>query len=137
MSFGWVPPPVPRWLWVEAERLLAPAIAYSGREWDMGEIAADVMRGGRQLWVYREGGEFRGVVLTATDDSDMEIELFGGPLAEVARIAGIEAAARAAGMATMTINGRPGWARVLGPIGWRTVNRDDGRVVLRRELTDG
>ena len=93
------------------------------------EVVAELRAGRAQLWP----GETAAVVtqcMMRGDGRALHVWLAGGKMQGVLALRpGIEAWGRAQGCEFMTINGRAGWARVLGRHAYRTV---DGE--LRKDL---
>lgn len=108
------------WSWISAALQNGPD-AHLTREHIEGEIAANRA----QLW----RGD-RGVGVTQLVNAEgrrfVHVWLAGGAMEELLALrAGVEAWGRQMGCKTVSINGRPGWARVLKPFGYRLV---DGEV---------
>ena len=93
------------------------------------ELVAELRAGRAQLWP----GETAAMVTQCVNRPDgraLHVWLAGGDLAGVLALKpGVEAWGRGQGCDFLTINGRTGWARVLGRHGYRSV---DGE--LRRDL---
>ena len=110
MRFGFVPPPVPKHIWDEAEAVLDVAAERGGV--DLSDLRGDVFSGLAQLWVAR-GERLRSACVTCIQDGDCTIWLMGGDIADLQWLPIIEDAARERGCKRMWLHGRKGWARVL------------------------
>lgn len=82
------------------------------------ELLTELRRGEARLWV----GDDAALVTQLAQEADgacIHIWLAGGTLAGVLALRpGIEAWARGAGCRSITVEGRPGWRRVLRPYGY-------------------
>jgi hypothetical protein len=94
---------------------LRPALTDASVE----ELLAELSSSRAQLWL----GERSAVVTELTGDREdrcLHIWLAGGDLKEILRLRpGVEAWARGQGCRSVTIDGRPGWSRVLRRFGYR------------------
>lgn len=98
-------------VWLRCRPWLLPALRREGGDED--DLIADLNAGRAQLWAGERSamvtqcvGEARGLCL--------HVWLAGGDLAEILEMKpGIEAWAHAQGCTYVTIDGRPGWVRVL------------------------
>lgn len=93
------------------------------------ELIAELGSGAAQLWL----GETAALVTQLVGDGadrSVHIWLAGGGLQGVLSLRpGLEAWARGQGCQSITIDGRPGWRRVLRPFGYRMAGRE-----LKRSL---
>lgn len=110
MRFGFVPPPVPKHIWDEAETALEEAAERGGV--DLSDLRRDVFSGLAQLWVAR-GECLRSACVTCIQDGDCTIWLMGGDIADLQWLPNIEEAARQRGCKRMWLRGRIGWVRIL------------------------
>ncbi|MBC7168426.1 hypothetical protein [Phenylobacterium sp.] len=113
--------------WRRARRWLLPALAPG----DGGEVELlrELAAGRAQLWIGDQAAVVTQCVATAEGRS-LHIWLAGGRLAGVLALReGVEAWARGQGCGAVTLEGRPGWARVLRPHGYAPQGRE-----LRRSL---
>ncbi len=81
------------------------------------EVLAEIWANRAQLWP----GERSAMVtqLLSLPEPTMHVWLAGGSLRDLLALrAGVEAWGRNHGAQFVTINGRPGWARVLSPFGF-------------------
>lgn len=130
MNFGFVPPPIARWLWGQVEPLLLSALHTDD---DIADVYADITTGHAQLWVARDT-EVTGAAVTRKGQVEgrevVEIWLMGGQMADVPHILTIAEAAREVGAQALMLHGRKGWLRVLKPYGWKKIKEDDGLFVM-------
>ena len=88
------------------------------------ELLADIQAGKAQLWP----GETAAMVTQCVADGEgrsLHVWLAGGDLPGVLALKpGVEAWARAQGCEFVSIEGRPGWARLLRDDGYRRVGRE-------------
>lgn len=101
-------------LWEEVRPWLVPALDDA----DEAELLAKLGAGAAQLWA----GDGAAMVTQITEDRICHCWLAGGDLAEILRLRpGVEAWARGMGCVAATIDGRKGWERVLGALGYRQI----------------
>lgn len=113
--------------WARCRPWLLPALeAGDGDETD---LRNDILAGRAQLWAADEGA----MVTQCVDDGaerTLHVWLAGGRLTSILALReGLEAWARGLGCEAITIEGRSGWARVLGAHGYRRRGK-----FLRRSL---
>lgn len=93
------------------------------------ELLAELESGRAQLWI----GERCAIVTQQVMEIDgpcLHVWLAGGALNGVLELrAGIEAWARGAGCRSITIDGRPGWRRVLNAFGYRIAGHELKRML--------
>jgi hypothetical protein len=117
--------------WEAARKFILPALKLD-KERGEADLMADFARGHAQLW-----SGHRAAFVTQIDPEEKALHcwLAGGDLTELlAMIPGLEAFGRGWGCtsATVSVEGRQGWIRVLKPHGYER----DGDV-LRKALADG
>jgi len=126
MRFGYVPSPAAGQL-DKAEVYLTPALKMFGYDW---QECLDLIRSDHaQLWMSDEAA-----LVSRKDGDTLEIWACGGRVVNASDqfLAVIERAAKDAGMTTMRLSGRKGWARHLAKWGW--VQQGDDVI---KELSDG
>lgn len=103
--------PISRRVWDHCRGWLLPALHPDCAS--EAELLEDLDSGGAQLWP----GERAAMVTQSVTDAGgpcLHVWLAGGELAEILALKpGVEAWARAQGCLRVTIDGRPGWTRVL------------------------
>lgn len=100
--------------WERCRAWLLPAL----RDGTEADLVADLAAGRAQLWP-GEAGAMVTQLVNESDDRALHVWLAGGALAGVLALKpGVEAWGRAQGCNFVTINGRHGWARVLGKDGF-------------------
>lgn len=129
MRFGFVPPPVPKHIWDEAEIALEEAAERGGV--DLSDLRRDVFSGLAQLWVAR-GERLRSACVTCIQDGDCTIWLMGGDIADLQWLPIIEEAARQRSCKRMWLRGRIGWVRILK--GYSVVGVSGKEAVLEKWL---
>lgn len=91
-------------------------------------LLADLALGRAQLWA----GEAAALVTQCVDEAggrSLHVWLAGGSLSEILKLRpGIEAWGRAHACVRVTLCGRPGWRRVLAPLGFEPM----GDELMRR-----
>ncbi len=91
-------------------------------------LVEDLVAGRAHLWV----GEAAALVTQCVDEPagrTLHVWLAGGNLAEILNLKpGVEAWGRAQGCVRLTLCGRKGWRRVLGPLGFEVL----GDELMRR-----
>ena len=79
------------------------------------DVFAEYAAGRAQLWLAFDGGEVRAACVTQAAGFDLHFWLCGGDGCDWRALGNeIAAVAKAGGFKRMTIDGRPGWLRVLG-----------------------
>jgi hypothetical protein len=120
MSF--VPEPIDVATWPAIFRLLQPALERGG-DCSAQELIDDLIESRAQLWVLRtKGGDPKAAAVTQRYGSLLHCQLLGGEnMAEWVDdlIATTAHYAKPVGVERFTIEGRPGWERILTPRGWR------------------
>ena len=117
--------------WPAIHRLLAPAIAHGG-DTDAIELIDELLAGRAQLWVKRTASVPIAAAVTTITGNTLHCQLLGGTgmhdwLDEL--IATVAAKARPDGIMRFTMDGRPGWERMLTAKGWKK-----RRVVMEVDL---
>lgn len=115
-------------LWMRCRRWLLPALLpEDGGE---AEVVAEIVAGRVQLWA----GETGALVTELASDGDgpcLHIWLGGGDLQGILALRpGLEAYARGLGCHSVTIDGRPGWSRVLRGYGYACAGGELRRTLL-------
>lgn len=91
-----------------------PLLLRALRDGDMTEVWAAFRAGTAQLWLALDGAELRAACVTQSDGDALHFWLCGGDGCDWRALGdGIADAARGR-FARLTIDGRKGWARVLG-----------------------
>lgn len=118
MTFGYVPPPFGP-LWDYAVRLLDKAVTKGGNRWE--DVSRQLRSGQAQLWLGMRGRVPVVAGVSRLDGATLEIWLAGGAVLSgfLPCLETVIEASKEAGATHATITGRKGWARVLGPYGWR------------------
>ncbi len=103
-------------VWARSRAWILPALRPSCAS--EAELVADLASGRAQLWV----GERSAMVTQCVAETRglcLHVWLAGGDLRNILELKpGVEAWARARGCTHVTIDGRPGWARVLRQYGY-------------------
>ena len=93
------------------------------------ELLADLEAGRARLWL-GDGCALVTQYVQEPEGACLHIWLAGGALAGVLALRpGVEAWAKGAGCQSITIEGRPGWRRVLRPYGYRPAGRELKRIL--------
>ncbi|MDP1616776.1 hypothetical protein [Phenylobacterium sp.] len=96
---------------------------------DEASLRAEILSGRAQLWA-GEAGALVTQCVESAEGRSLHVWLAGGRLDTILALRpGVEAWARGLGCAEVTIEGRNGWARVLGAHGYRRHGE-----ILRRSL---
>ncbi|MCG9916027.1 MAG: hypothetical protein MH112_06655 [Phenylobacterium sp.] len=114
-------------VWAACRAWLLPALR--PQDGDEAALRADLIAGRAQLWA----GEAGAVVTQCIENAEgrsLHIWLAGGQLETILALRpGVEAWARGLGCTAITIEGRPGWTRVLRAHGYQRHGE-----ILRRSL---
>lgn len=109
-------------LWLKAREWLLPALKMGGKS--EAELLADLATCKAQVWI-GERSAFVTHLISDGEGSSIHVWLAGGSLKELLRMRpGIEAWARGLGCRFASIDGRPGWTRVLGPEGYTMAGKE-------------
>jgi len=101
--------------WIEG------ALAYSGGTHDFDDIAAGIETGRFQLWPAPDGCLVTEII-NYPKKRVLNVFLAGGKMAQIIDMNDAVCAwGKAHGCDTITINGRPGWAKVAAPFGWKPI----------------
>lgn len=112
--------------WIEA------ALKHTGGTHDFDDVVAACEQGRMQFWPDPHAAAITEIVVYPKTKV-LNVFLAGGELGAILdRIEDAAAWGRSIGCQTMTMTGRPGWERVLGPLGWAKAKT---MVTMARELT--
>jgi len=109
MTFGFVRHP-DAVTWEQAAPFLQAALDHADDGMTLAGVRSDINVGCAQLWI---DAPLTGACVTRRCGDTLEIWLMGGDLAHLPLLDTIMDAARRDGCTRMTLNGRPGWQRLL------------------------
>jgi len=113
MTFGFVRHPDAA-TWAAAAPFLQAALDHADDGTTLAGVKSDIDDGLAQLWI---DAPLAGACVTRRCGDTLEVWLMGGTVAHLPLLDAIMDAARRDGCTRMTLDGRPGWQRLLP--GWR------------------
>jgi hypothetical protein len=114
---------------MRCRRWIEDALAFGGNTHTFADISREVLNGNMHLWPGDNGCAVTEITVYPTRKS-LHVFLAGGDMNQILDFE--ESAAtwgKLSGCSTMTVAGRTGWKKILGPRGWR-----EHFIVLERDI---